>query len=535
MKEQQGLDGFLRRHNIIIQLFVLVITLSSLAYYNYITQKRVLEQQLEIDTENIVQAMRASINKFSAINKTLSLQNQIRDISLDLDIFEFRFLDSEGTIINSMFNDEIGKHFQRPGFNLEGVTSSKQGKFYIDERDYTPVLAVSRPVFKNDNLVGVLDLAIDISEFNYQGRIRKDIVLRRMKIDVSNLLNAIAGSISNNLTVFEALDYDNYLHNYIKQTLNIIQVTIMDEQGKVYASSDKQQNGRTIPVQATPPKSLLRNEKQPVYRILSRLNPAQEDSENLLLMIDAEPYIANEKRLLITAIATGLLIILFSIFIAYSIYRINLDREHKETIRLERKVKERTAEIETLSKTDKLTGLANRMYLDDQLEIDFKRASRYQHSLVLLVFDLDHFKEINDTYGHLGGDAVLKEVGKLLNKSLRQTDFVGRYGGEEFVAILPETPLEMALPIAENLRKLIESASVIFERDELTITASIGVADFRPNEHRKYEDIFKLSDDALYYSKENGRNCVTFIDGDQPHIYKGELLQLKKDFRKPKV
>lgn len=521
MAEQQNLEGFFKRYNIAIQLFVLAVTLSSLASYNYITQKRVLEQQLEIDTENIVQAMRASIIKFGAINKTLSLQNRIRDISLGLDIFEFRFLDNKGVIINSMFNDEIGKYFQRPGFDLEKITLSTEGKFYSDKRDFTPVLAISQPVFRDDKLVGVLDLAIDISEFNYQKKSQKNIVLRRMKIDIRNLLNAMAGSISNNLAVFEALNYDDYLKNYIKETLNIIQVTIMDEQGKVFASSDTNQKGQTLAVKTTPPKSLLTNNEQPVYRILARLTPSQEESENLLLMIDAKPYIANEKRLLITALATGILIILFSLAIVYSIYRINLEREHKETIRLEKKVKERTAEIEILSKTDKLTGLANRMYLDDQLEIEFKRASRHKHNLVLLVVDLDHFKQVNDTYGHLGGDAVLREIGRRLNRNLRQTDFVGRYGGEEFVVILPETMLEDSLPMAENLRTLIESTPVTFERDELIITVSIGVADFRINKHHKYEDIFALSDDALYYSKEHGRNCVTFIDGDKPHIYKG--------------
>ncbi|MCW8831275.1 MAG: diguanylate cyclase, partial [Gammaproteobacteria bacterium] len=419
MVQKQGLEEFFKRHNIVIQLFVLIITLSSLAYYNYITQKRVLEQQLEVDTENIVQAMRASINKFSAINNTLSLQNRIRDISLGLDIFEFRFLDSNGVIINSMFNEEIGKQFQRPGFDLQKLIHTRSGKFYTDVRDYTPVFAVSRPVLKNGKLVGVLDLAIDITEFNYLEESQKKVILQRMEVDVGNLLNAMAGSISNNLAVFEALNYDDYLENYIRKTLNIIQVTIMDEQGKVYASSDTEQKGRLMPVQDTPPRSLLRRGEQPVYRIMAHLNPSQQDSEKLLLMIDAEPYIANEKRLLMTALATGFLIIVFSMLIAYSIYRINLDRERKEMIRLERKVKERTAEIDLMSKTDKLTGLANRMYLDDQLEIEFKRASRHGHNLVLLVVDLDHFKRVNDTYGHLGGDAVLSEVGKRLKDTLR--------------------------------------------------------------------------------------------------------------------
>ena len=160
------------------------------------------------------------------------------------------------------------------------------------------------------------------------------------------------------------------------------------------------------------------------------------------------------------------------------------------------------------------------MCLEEHLEVEFKRASRHKHELVLLAVDLDHFKRVNDTYGHLGGDAVLREIGKRLIENLRQTDFVGRYGGEEFVVILPETTLNDSLPIAENLRKIIEATPIMFERDELIISASIGVADFRVDKHHKFEDIFVLSDDALYYSKENGRNCVTYIEGDSPHIYK---------------
>lgn len=519
MDNKQYFVGFLQRHNIVIQLFILIITLSSLAYYQYITQKNVLEQQLEVDTENIVQAMRASINKFSSINKTLSLQNRISDISIDLDIFEFRFLDGNGDIINSMFDDEIGKRFQRPGFDLDKITSSEKSQIYTDIRDYTPVLAVSRPVFKSDKLIGVIDLAVDITDVRYLGKDQQKIVLRRMEIDISNLLNAIAGSIINNLTVFESLDYDNYLKNYVKQTVSIIQVTIMDENGKIYASSDEHQNGKTISVQDASKTSLLRIGSQPVYRILAHLNPLQEESEKLLLMIDAEAYIANEKRLLLTALATTGLIILFSIAIAYSIYRINLDRDRKEMMRLEKKVKERTAEIEILSKTDKLTGLANRMCLDEQLELEFKRASRHKRDLVLLVIDLDFFKRINDVYGHLGGDAVLKDVAKCLNKCLRQTDFVGRYGGEEFVVILPETKLEYALVIAENLRKIIEGEPVHFGSNNIQVSASIGVADFRAEEHKKFEDIFSLSDEALYYSKEHGRNCVAFIKGEIPQIF----------------
>ncbi|MDH5571251.1 MAG: GGDEF domain-containing protein [Gammaproteobacteria bacterium] len=508
MEERSGLRGYLRRYNIIIQLLILIITLSSLAYYNYITQKRVLEQQLEIDTENIVQAMRASINKFSAINNTLNIQNQIRDISLGLDIFEFRFLDSNGVIINSMFNDEIGKIFQRPGFELEKIILSRKGVFYTDVRDYMPVLAVSRPVFNNDKLVGVLDLAVDLTEINYLSKNQKNIVLSRMEVDISNLLNAMAGSISNILKVFETLNYDDYLENYIHKTLNIIQVTIMDEQGKVYASSDTQLKGQLVQFQDTLSKSILVKGEQPVYRILAPLDPAQEKSEKLLLMIDAKPYIANEKRLLITALATGISIVIFSLVISYSIYRINLEREFKEKKRLEEMVKERTKEIEYLSQIDKLTGLFNRRHLEEIMISEFRRAMRFYHELSLIIVDLDNFKQINDTFGHLAGDKVLRLTGKVIRDQLRDTDFAGRYGGEEFVVLLPESGSHMAAVVAEKIRKAIEEIRIEYEGNEIPVTASLGVST-STDDITDVMDILRQSDEALYQSKENGRNQVS--------------------------
>jgi len=508
MTKWQNLGHFLRRYNIVIQLLILIATLSSLASYNYTTQKRVLEQQLEIDAENIVQAMRASINKFSAINSTLNLQNRIKDISLGLDIFEFRFLDANGIIINSMFRDEIGKRFQRPGFDLKKIVLTNKDKYYTDMRDYTPVLAVSRAVIKDKKLVGVLDLAVDISEFKYLDSKLRDIVLRRMQVDIGNLLTAMSGSIRDNLRVFEALDYDAYLENYIRKTLNIIQVTIMDERGQVYASSDEKQKGRVMPVQDTPPKSLLREDDKSVYRILARLNPAHEEGERLLMMIDAEPYVANEQRLLITALATGILIIIFSLIIAYSIYRINMERERKEKVRLELMVKERTGEIERLSQIDKLTGLFNRRYLEEIMASEFRRAMRFLHDLSIIIVDLDHFKKINDNHGHLAGDEVLRITGKTLLEQLRDTDYAGRYGGEEFVVLLPESGMQEALLVAEKIRKAIEALNIEYEGRAVPITASLGVSS-STNHIDDVKEMLKRSDEALYRSKDSGRNRVS--------------------------
>ena len=509
---------FIKRHNISIQLMVLVVMLSSLSFYNYVSQKHLFINQLEDHTTDLMQSLRSSILKFRSVEQTLSTQKLVQRISLELDIFEFRYLDKDGVVISSMFQDEVGKSYQRPGIEKVLTDVNFLGKFYLEERDMTQVLAVSYPVYHNDVLRGIIDLAVDAPELNTLDSSARQVARQRMELDVTNMLNAVAGSISNSIEVYETVNMTEFLQHLVESSEGVVELTIMTRDGRV-ASSSKEvipAGNRQLPETGA---ALIKRDGSSLYRLLAPLEENVVADDSLLLYIDASDYAMNERKLLYTALATSFLAIFFSMAIVYAIYRINLNRARKENIRLEGMVKERTAKIEQMSKTDKLTGLANRMHLDDQLEIEFKRASRHKHELVLLVIDLDHFKQVNDTYGHLGGDAVLREIARHLSDGLRQTDFIGRYGGEEFVVILPETSLKNALPIAEKLRKLIEAEPVIFERDELNITASIGVADFRHQSHHKFEDVFVLSDIALYYSKENGRNCVTYIDGDKPKIY----------------
>jgi len=132
----------------------------------------------------------------------------------------------------------------------------------------------------------------------------------------------------------------------------------------------------------------------------------------------------------------------------------------------------------------------------------------------MLMVDLDHFKKINDTLGHLAGDKVLSEVGRRLGKAVRETDFIGRYGGEEFVVILPETHASDAAQIAEKMRELIAERPVFFEGRPINITVSIGVAELS-NNMTNYEEVFQDADKALYISKENGRNRITCFNPAQ--------------------
>lgn len=163
--------------------------------------------------------------------------------------------------------------------------------------------------------------------------------------------------------------------------------------------------------------------------------------------------------------------------------------------------------LEMASRVDGLTQLYNRAHWQSRLVEEFSRAGRYKHPMSLILFDLDHFKITNDTYGHLGGDAVLVAVSDLVQKSLRESDVAGRYGGEEFGIILPDTDAGGAVVVAERLRQSIEKFTVPFEQTRITMSASIGVVEFVAG-LKDAEEMIAKADEALYKAKEGGRNQV---------------------------
>ncbi|MBN2608589.1 MAG: diguanylate cyclase, partial [Candidatus Fermentibacteraceae bacterium] len=163
-------------------------------------------------------------------------------------------------------------------------------------------------------------------------------------------------------------------------------------------------------------------------------------------------------------------------------------------------------ELEKLARTDSLTGLLNRQHLMERLEEEMDRTFRYRRPLSLMIVDLDHFKDVNDNHGHLVGDAVLKAAATRISETLRKTDFAGRYGGEEFCVVLPETGLKGATGLAERLRKSMEgSRHPMDDGTELRITCSIGVAEASC---RDIEETIAVADAALYLAKRSGRNRV---------------------------
>jgi len=156
--------------------------------------------------------------------------------------------------------------------------------------------------------------------------------------------------------------------------------------------------------------------------------------------------------------------------------------------------------------TDGLTDVGNKKRLDQLVQKEIPRAVRHNRELSLLMVDIDHFKDVNDTYGHLAGDSVLRDLAGILQKRLRPDDELGRYGGEEFAAVLPETSLIGAVKIAEDLRKLVEEHAFIVEGEQINVTVSIGAAALKPGMDAKA--FFRAADEMLYKAKNSGRNKV---------------------------
>ncbi|MDA1080275.1 MAG: diguanylate cyclase [Gemmatimonadetes bacterium] len=164
--------------------------------------------------------------------------------------------------------------------------------------------------------------------------------------------------------------------------------------------------------------------------------------------------------------------------------------------------------LEVLAHTDPLTQALNRRALTVRLVSEMDRARRYNADLSMLMVDLDHFKSVNDTHGHLVGDDVLREVAHLLQESVRSVDFVARYGGEEFVVVLPETEAPGAVKFAERMRERIAATAFVSDRGSVRITASIGVASYPLGDVHTVDDLFARADEALYRAKSGGRNLV---------------------------
>jgi len=208
---------------------------------------------------------------------------------------------------------------------------------------------------------------------------------------------------------------------------------------------------------------------------------------------------------------------ILSLFIKkiFTNYQLNINIKNSELMKvngsLEEKVYRRTKELEDtnnklnyLVKTDSLTKMHNRYSIMEILSHEIQRAQRTKSLLSIVMFDIDFFKSINDTYGHDRGDSVLRELSAITSKSLRNIDFLGRYGGEEFLILIPDTSSQKALTIAKRVKQSISKHSF---PEGIEVTISLGLVELRENE--SIDEILKRADELMYSSKDNGRNTIT--------------------------
>jgi two-component system cell cycle response regulator len=182
---------------------------------------------------------------------------------------------------------------------------------------------------------------------------------------------------------------------------------------------------------------------------------------------------------------------------------------------LQDEVKAKNVQLAEMAITDALTGVFNRRHLDELLDEMFEHSLRLHEYLALALFDIDHFKHVNDTFGHQAGDAVLGQFSRLLKHLARDIDRVGRYGGEEFVVLLPGTGLDAGVTFAERVRQEVETHQFEYDGGALQCTVSVGVAAWHHPRIRTRQQLVKSADDSLYVAKSLGRNRVVRFAGPE--------------------
>lgn len=213
----------------------------------------------------------------------------------------------------------------------------------------------------------------------------------------------------------------------------------------------------------------------------------------------------NEKNAmaLITNRVNGFVFVIIGIFMAIILWQ-----SERNNILQKRKIQEQQKKLESVAYYDDLTGLINRRKWIELLNEEYERMKRYNHKSSILLLDIDNFKAINDQYGHPAGDRILQEIATLLKNELRSCDRIGRWGGEEFIVLLVETPIKKGIDVGEKLRNDIEKLNVRFESNKINVTLSIGVSSL--DCEKEFLSSYKKADQALYLAKNNGRNRVEF-------------------------
>ncbi len=234
--------------------------------------------------------------------------------------------------------------------------------------------------------------------------------------------------------------------------------------------------------------------------VMSNVDVATDSSS--LVLGEAKVKISNLKSAQYGDEAAVLLDEIDKVISSNNSLRDELSRSRAEITSQQEKINN----LQTAVRIDSLTEIANRAALKEQMNVSFENLNRHNDTFSLLMIDIDYFKKINDTYGHVVGDRILKGLSLKLKTNTRVGDFVARYGGEEFAIIVVKAGVEQAKKIAEKLRISVESSKFVIDNQRLAITISLGVAEAIENDGM--DDLVKRADKALYVAKKNGRNRV---------------------------
>lgn len=337
---------------------------------------------------------------------------------------------------------------------------------YIDENNLGSVISLSTPVFSKGEYRGVLLLDVTIQALSAM-------LLENIKPNVQTVL------INNN---YHLIATSNYRDEY-KETLfnaeDIFPNTFDYNKLKVFKDSGK--------VEATGDYFIV---KKDIDGLPWSLYTFREKSQlNRQIFFEVAP----------------MLIITFALLaIYYELY--SRKKSERELEKVVKKLRKTTNKLQEESKTDHLTGLLNRRGIVDEIIKEHSRSSRKNREFSVIICDIDYFKRVNDTYGHDCGDFVLKTTATLMTENVKEIDFVGRWGGEEFVIMLVETSFRDAMKVAERLRKIIANHQINYDVHEFNISMSFGVTEYNPDQ--SLDENIGHADMALYQGKNTGRNRV---------------------------
>ncbi|MBP7462260.1 MAG: GGDEF domain-containing protein [Candidatus Delongbacteria bacterium] len=397
---------------------------------------------------------------------------------------------------------------------------------------------------------GVADALGSIGKIYYlQGRFSESIRYLNRSLEVKNRINDQMGVCNTNIYLARCyLAQDNYPktleHLQISQGLarfNNFRIYLQDIY-KLYSDLHLRQKDYNRAYEFFKQSMILKdsintlNYSERISVLKMRYEAEQKDQENLMLkknnLIQQETI---RRQKIFGVVFFLMLVVLIGLILMIQYSRKRLKEVNQELVLKNDEIRSKQKEIEEKNEalfmvnrdleakndnlyqmaiTDSLTGIYNRAYLFQNLQIELNRAIRHRMDLSCIIFDIDSFKQLNDKHGHLIGDEILKTMAGLINRSLRQEDIFGRYGGEEFIIIVPNANLEDARHTAEKIRLLIENHQFVLHELILKMTISFGVSSLQDNQATTIDMLIRYADHALYSAKNSGRNRVAAYQSD---------------------